>query len=103
MDRVYRSRDRSWLSVHGGLATMGQRSRSEAQEVIVMDRRERERGHRGSHQWRHLEAELRRWPHDGAKQRRPVVLRWGDGSGHKKRLEPRWVRWIMGVLLLRLL
>jgi hypothetical protein len=43
MDRVYRSRDRSWLSVHGGLATMGQRSRSEAQEVIVMDRRERER------------------------------------------------------------
>jgi hypothetical protein len=39
-------------------------------------------------------------------QRWSVVLRyrWGDGSGREEeRLEPRWVRWIMGVLSLRLL
>jgi hypothetical protein len=33
-----------------------------------------------------------------------VVLRWVDGSGcENERLEPRWVRWIIGVLLLLLL
>jgi hypothetical protein len=39
-----------------------------------LELRERERGRLGSHQWCYLEAELRRWPHDGAQQRRPVVL-----------------------------
>jgi hypothetical protein len=37
------SRDHSWLSVHGGLMTMGRRGRSGAWEVIVIARRERER------------------------------------------------------------
>jgi hypothetical protein len=75
MDRVYESRDHNWLSVHGGLATMGRRGRSRTWEVIVIARSERERGcRRGSYQWRHLEAELRRWSHDGAQQRWPVVL-----------------------------
>jgi hypothetical protein len=27
---------------------------------------------------------LRRWPHNNAQQRRLVVLRWGDGSGHEE-------------------
>jgi hypothetical protein len=39
---VYGSLDRGWLSVHSGLATMGQRDLSGAQEVIVITRRERE-------------------------------------------------------------
>jgi hypothetical protein len=43
MDRVYGSRDHGWLSVHGGLVTMGQHGRSEAREVIVIAQRERER------------------------------------------------------------
>jgi hypothetical protein len=87
IDRVYGSQDHDWLSVYGGLATMRQRSCSGAREVIVIARRERT-GRPGSHQWRHLEAELRRWPHDDAQQRRVVVLQWGDGSGReKKRLE----------------
>jgi hypothetical protein len=75
MDRVYGSRDHGWLSVHGGLVTMGQHGRSEAREVIVIAQRERERGgHQGSHQRRHLETELRRLPHNGAQQRRSMVL-----------------------------
>jgi hypothetical protein len=41
MDRVYGSWDRSWLSVHGGLTSMGQRGRFVAQEVIVIAQRER--------------------------------------------------------------
>jgi hypothetical protein len=65
MDRVYGSRDHDWLSDHGGLATMGQCGRSESREVVMIAQREGERG-QGSHQWRHLEAELWRWPHDGA-------------------------------------
>jgi hypothetical protein len=80
MNRVYGSRDHDWLLVHGGLATMGRRGCSRAQEVVVIARRERERGgRRGSHQWLHLAAELWRWSHDDAQKRRPVVLRWGDG------------------------
>jgi hypothetical protein len=43
MDRVYASRDHDWLSVHGGLATMGRRGRSGAREVVVIARRKRER------------------------------------------------------------
>jgi hypothetical protein len=52
MDRVYGPQDHSWLSVHGGLMTMGQCGRSGAREVVVIARRERERGggHWGSHQ-----------------------------------------------------
>jgi hypothetical protein len=42
MDRVYESRDHSWLSVHGELMTMGRHGRSEAREVIVIAQRERE-------------------------------------------------------------
>jgi hypothetical protein len=42
MDRVYESWDHGWLSVHGGLATMGQRGRSKAWEVIVIAWREGE-------------------------------------------------------------
>jgi hypothetical protein len=50
MDQVYGSQDHSWLSVHGGLTTMGRHDRSGAREVIVIDWRERERGGRhGSH------------------------------------------------------
>jgi hypothetical protein len=91
MDRVYGSQDHDCLSVHGELVTMGQHGYSGAREVIVIAQRERERergGRRGYHQWRHLEAELRRWPYDDTQQRRPVVLRWGDGSGcEEERLE----------------
>jgi hypothetical protein len=43
MDRVYESRDHSWLSIHGGLATMERCDRSEAREVVVIAQRERER------------------------------------------------------------
>jgi hypothetical protein len=42
MDRVYESRDHSWLSIHGGLATMERCDRSEAREVVVIAQRERE-------------------------------------------------------------
>jgi hypothetical protein len=42
MGRVYGSRDHGWLSVHGGLATMGRSGCSGAWEVIVIARRERE-------------------------------------------------------------
>jgi hypothetical protein len=46
----------------------------------------------------------RRWPHDGARQRWPLVLRWAGGFGRDdERLELGWVRWIMGVLSLCLL
>jgi hypothetical protein len=41
MDRVYESRDHSWLSVHGELMTMGRHGRSGAREVIVIAQRER--------------------------------------------------------------
>jgi hypothetical protein len=44
MDQDYGSRDHDWLSVHGGLATMEQRGRFGAQEVVVITQRERERG-----------------------------------------------------------
>jgi hypothetical protein len=43
MHQVYGSRDHGCLSVHGGPATMGQRDRSGAREVIVVAQRERER------------------------------------------------------------
>jgi hypothetical protein len=75
--------------------TMGRHSRSGAREVVVIALRERERvrgGCRDSHQWRHLEMELQRCPHDGAQHRRPMVLRWGDGSRREEeRLEQGWV------------
>jgi hypothetical protein len=47
MGRVYGSRDHGWLSVHGGLTTMGRPGRSGAWEVIVIARRERERSSSG--------------------------------------------------------
>jgi hypothetical protein len=50
----------------------------QAREVIVIYslKRERERGRCwGSHQWCHMEAELQRWSHKGAQQRRLIVLR----------------------------
>jgi hypothetical protein len=59
MNRVYGSRNHDWLSVHGGLVTIGRRGRSRAQEVVVIAQRERG-GRRGSHQWHHLEVKLRR-------------------------------------------
>jgi hypothetical protein len=63
------------------------------------DSLERGRGGLGSHQWCHMEAELWRWPHDGAQQRRLVVLQWGVGFGcEEERLELGLVRWIIGVL-----
>jgi hypothetical protein len=34
MDQVYGSCDHNWLSVHGGLATVGQHMRFRAQEVV---------------------------------------------------------------------
>jgi hypothetical protein len=42
MDQLYGSRDRGWLSVHGGFATMGRRDHSRALEVIVIAQRKRE-------------------------------------------------------------
>jgi hypothetical protein len=79
--------------------------------MIAQTERERDRdrergggGHRSSHQWRHLDTELQRWPHDSAQQRRPVVFGGGDGSEHEEeRLEPGWVWWVMWVLLSHLL
>jgi hypothetical protein len=59
MDWVYGSRNHGWLSVHGGLVTMGRRGRSEAQEVIVIAPRERG-GCWGSYQLCHLKTELQR-------------------------------------------
>jgi hypothetical protein len=99
---VYRLRDHDWLSVHGGLATMGRGGHSEAQEVIMIAQRERG-GCQGSHQWRHLEVELQRWSHDDTQQRRSAVLRWRDGFERENRLESGWVRWIMTILSLHLL
>jgi hypothetical protein len=100
MNRVYESR----LSIHSGLMTMGRHGRSRAREVVVIPQRERERGgHHSSHQLRYSEKELRRWAHDGAQQRWPVVLQWEDDSRRKEdRLEPGWMRWIMMVLSSRL-
>jgi hypothetical protein len=43
MDQVYGSRGHGWLSVHGGLMSMGRRCRSRAREVVVIAQRERER------------------------------------------------------------
>jgi hypothetical protein len=43
MDQVDGSQDHSWLLVHGGLVTMGQRDRSGARKVIMIAQRERER------------------------------------------------------------
>jgi hypothetical protein len=104
MDRVYGLRDHDWLAVHGGLTTMGWCGLSGARGGRRDSSKKEREGHRGSHQWRHLEAELWRWSHDDAQQRRLVVLRWGDGSWHEEeRLELGWVQWIMGVLLSRLL
>jgi hypothetical protein len=56
MDRVYGSRDHGWLSVHGGLMTMGRCGRSGAREVVVIARGEGG-GLQGYEQWHHLEAE----------------------------------------------
>jgi hypothetical protein len=53
MDQVYGSRDHGCLSIHGGLATMGQRDRSGAREVVVIAQRERERERGGGHQSSH--------------------------------------------------
>jgi hypothetical protein len=51
MDRVYELRNHDWLSVHGGLTTMGLRDLYGARKVVVIAQRKRERGgHRGSHQ-----------------------------------------------------
>jgi hypothetical protein len=90
IDRVYGSLDHDWLSVHGGLVTLGHHDHSMAQDVVVIARRERERGRQSSHQWCHATWRwLLRWPHDGAQQRQSVVLRWGDGSRREEeRLEP---------------
>jgi hypothetical protein len=58
MDRVYGSQYHSWLSVHGGLTTMGA-GRPLRGSGARRDSSEREREvHQGSHQWRHLEVEL---------------------------------------------
>jgi hypothetical protein len=43
MDQVYGSRDHGCLSVHSGLATMGQHDRSKAREVVMIAQKERER------------------------------------------------------------
>jgi hypothetical protein len=46
MDQVYVSRDHDWLSVYGGLATMGRRGHSGTQEIVVIAWRERGGGGR---------------------------------------------------------
>jgi hypothetical protein len=43
IDQVYGSLDHDWLSVHGGLVTLGHHDHSRAQDVVVIARRERER------------------------------------------------------------
>jgi hypothetical protein len=79
MDQVYGSRDHGWLLVHDGLTTVGQCRHSRAREVI-------------------------RVLTNGTTYRRSMVLGWGNGSGREEeRLEPRWMRCIMGVLSLYLL
>jgi hypothetical protein len=42
MDRGYGLRDHGWLSVHGGLVTMGRRGCSGAREVFVIAQKKRE-------------------------------------------------------------
>jgi hypothetical protein len=42
MDRVYRSRDHGWISMHGGLVIMERCGRSGSREVVVIAWRERE-------------------------------------------------------------
>jgi hypothetical protein len=77
-----------WTHDNGAAQPLrGSRGRCDSSE------RERVRGGcRDSHQWRHLEMELQRCPHDGAQHRRPMVLRWGDGSRREEeRLEQGWV------------
>jgi hypothetical protein len=59
MDRVHASRDHDCLSVHGGLTILVRHDCSGAQEVVVIAWKER-RGRGCSHQWRHLEVDLRR-------------------------------------------
>jgi hypothetical protein len=44
MNRVYGSRDHDWLSVYGGLATMGWHGRSGAWKAVVIAQGGRERG-----------------------------------------------------------
>jgi hypothetical protein len=100
MDQIYGSRDNDWLLVYGGLAAIGQCGHFKTREVIEIARREEEGGGGvcwGSHEWRRLEAKLRRWPHDGTQQRWSVVLRWRDGS-RREEDESWWVQWIMRVL-----
>jgi hypothetical protein len=67
-----------WTRDHGvahPLRGSGGRGDSLERERERERERKRERGaRRGSHQWCHLEAELRIWPHDVTQQRRPVVL-----------------------------
>jgi hypothetical protein len=41
IDRVHGTQDHNWLSVHGGLTTMGWCGRFRAREVVVIARRER--------------------------------------------------------------
>jgi hypothetical protein len=84
MDWVYGLWDCDWLSVNGGLTTMGQGGRSGAREVVVIARREREGRLSRFSPMVPLRGELRRWPHDGAQQRRLVVLRWGDDFNHEE-------------------
>jgi hypothetical protein len=78
-----------WCTRDHGVARplQGSEGRRDSSEID----RERERGgYWGSHQWRCLEAELWRWPHDDAQQRWPMVLRWGDDSECEEEwLEPR--------------
>jgi hypothetical protein len=42
MDRVYRSWDHGWISMHGGLVIMERCGRSGSREVVVIAWRERE-------------------------------------------------------------
>jgi hypothetical protein len=43
MDQIYGSRYHGWLSIHGGLVTMGQHDRFGAWEAVVIARREKEK------------------------------------------------------------
>jgi hypothetical protein len=79
IDRFYGSRDHGWLSIHGGLVTMGRRDCSGAREVIVIAQRERERE-------REEEEEVVRVLTNGATWRRSC------GDGHTTTLN-RGGRW----------
>jgi hypothetical protein len=106
MNRVYGSQDHVWLSVYGGLVTMGLHGRSEAREVIVIAQRERERESRSSGLSSMVPlgdgaAEMARWRHSTEVVGGAPMERWFRVQGGE--IGAGWMRWIIEVLSLHLL